>query len=209
LDELPEFKRSVLELLRQPLEERKITLNRTKYSIDYPASFMLIGSMNPCPCGYNGHPTKECTCAPGNISRYMSKISGPLLDRIDIHVEVSSIDAERVVNGEVSESSAEIRKRVISARLFQVDRFKMAGIGVRTNAELTANHIREICKIPPTAELLLKAAIQKLGLSVRAHDRILKLSRTIADLEQSEEIRLEHVAEAIHLRGLDRESNAN
>jgi magnesium chelatase family protein len=124
-------------------------------------------------------------------------------------VEVSSIDAERVVNGEVSESSAEIRQRVVCARQFQLDRFKKAGIGVRTNAELTANHIREICKIPTTAELLLKAAIQKLGLSVRAHDRILKLSRTIADLEQSEEIRLEHVAEAIHLRGLDRESNVN
>jgi len=209
LDELPEFKRSVLELLRQPLEERKITLNRTKYSIDYPASFMLIGSMNPCPCGYQGHPTKECTCAPGNISRYMSKISGPLLDRIDIHIEVSTIDSERVVDGALSESSAEIRKRVIAARQFQIDRYKSRALGIRTNAELTANHVREVCKIPQTAELLLKAAIQKLGLSVRAHDRILKLSRTIADLEQSDEIRLEHVAEAIHLRGLDRENNGN
>jgi magnesium chelatase family protein len=209
LDEIPEFKRPVLELLRQPLEERKITLNRTKYSIDYPASFMLIGSMNPCPCGYNGHLTKECTCAPGNIARYMSKISGPLLDRMDIHVEVSSIDADRVVNGEDSESSAEIRKRVVQARQFQLERYKKAGLSFRTNAELTVNHVREVCKIPQTAELLLKAAIQKLGLSVRAHDRILKLSRTIADLEQLEDIQLEHVAEAIHLRGLDRESTGN
>jgi magnesium chelatase family protein len=137
----------------------------------------------------------------------MNKISGPLLDRMDIHVEVSSIDAERVVNGEVSESSSVIRSRVIAARQFQLDRYKKAEIGIRTNAELAVSHIREICKIPQTAELLLKAAIQKLGLSVRAHDRILKLSRTIADLEQSDEILMEHVAEAIHLRGLDRQAN--
>lgn len=209
LDELPEFKRSVLELLRQPLEERKITLNRSKHTIEYPSSFMLIGSMNPCPCGYHRHPLKECTCAPGNISKYMSKISGPLLDRIDIHVEVSSIDADRVVDGEKSESSVEIRKRVIDARKFQIDRYKTMGLGFRTNADLTGNYVRQICKIPVTAELLLKAAIQKLGLSVRAHDRILKLSRTIADLEQSNDILMEHVAEAIHLRGLDREANFN
>ena len=204
LDELPEFKRSALEVMRQPMEERKVTISRAKVALDFPANFMLIASMNPCPCGFYNHPDKDCTCPPGAVQKYLNKISGPLLDRIDLHVEVTPVafsELSRAANGE---SSAEIRERVIAARQIQTERYKDQE-GVYANAQMSSKQLREICQIEPSGEALLKRAMERLNLSARAYDRILKVSRTIADLAASENIKPEHLAEAIHYRSLDRE----
>jgi magnesium chelatase family protein len=204
LDELPEFKRTVLEVMRQPMEERRVTISRAKVAVDFPASFMLIASMNPCPCGFYNHPDKECTCPAGAVQKYLNKVSGPLLDRIDLHVEVtpvafSELSAER--NGENSES---IRKKVITAREMQAERYKDHP-GIYANAQISSKMLKEQCVIDTVGQNLLKAAMNKLNLSARAYDRILKVSRTIADLDGSEKIRPEHIAEAIQYRSLDRQ----
>jgi len=204
LDELPEFKRSVLEVLRQPLEDRVVTISRAKFTVEYPASFMLIASMNPCPCGNYNHPEKECVCPPGAVQRYLNKISGPLLDRIDLHVEVTPVPFDELSRNRPAESSKEIRNRVIKAREIQKRRFAKYS-GVYANAQMNTRLLREICEISAVAQTLLKTAMERLKLSARAYDRILKVSRTIADLAESEEIKPEHVAEAIQYRSLDRE----
>ncbi len=204
LDELPEFKRSVLEVMRQPLEERRVTISRAKSSVNYPASFMLVASMNPCPCGFYNHPEKECICGPGVVQRYLSKISGPLLDRIDLHVEVTPVNFSELSSERPTEKSRSIRERVTAAREIQVSRFENKE-DIFCNAQMSPNMVRNICKINEAGQALLKQAMERLGLSARAYDRILKVSRTIADLAQSEEIELEHLAEAIHYRSLDRE----
>ena len=204
LDELPEFKRSVLEVMRQPLEERKVNIARAKFSVDYPCSFMLVTSMNPCPCGYYNHPEKECTCPPGAVQKYMSKISGPLLDRIDLHVEVTPVNFNELASDRLAEKSELIRERVITARNIQIERFGDRP-DLHANAQMTPQMVREICKITEAGQILLKKAMEKLGLSARAYDRILKVSRTIADLAGSDDIKVEHLAEAIHFRSLDRE----
>ena len=204
LDELPEFKRSVLEVMRQPLEERKVTISRARLSVDYPCSFMLITSMNPCQCGFYNHPEKECTCPPGAVQKYMSKISGPLLDRIDLHVEVTPVNFNELSSDRLAEKSEVIRERVIKARDIQLERFG-ANPALHANAQMSPQMVRDICKIDAAGQNLLKKAMEKLGLSARAYDRILKVSRTIADLAGSQEIKLEHLAEAIHFRSLDRE----
>ncbi len=204
LDELPEFKRSVLEVMRQPMEERKITISRSRLSIDYPANFMLVASMNPCPCGYYNHPEKECVCGPGVVQRYLGKISGPLLDRIDLHVEVVPVGFDEMTARRKSQTSMEIRERVVVARHAQSHRFKNL-TNVHCNAMMPANLAKEICVISEQGKLLLKTAMERLGLSARAYDRILKVSRTIADLAGTEEILIEHLAEAIQYRSLDRE----
>jgi magnesium chelatase family protein len=204
LDELPEFKRTVLEVMRQPMEERRVTISRAKVSIDYPANFMLVASMNPCPCGYYNHPEKECVCAPGVVQRYLSKVSGPLLDRIDLHVEVVPISFDEMTAKRKSETSDEIRERVVSARQIQGERFKDQ-TNIYCNAMMPSNMVKDICLINDAGRSLLKTAMERLGLSARAYDRILKVSRTIADLTGMEDIRTEHLAEAIQYRSLDRE----
>lgn len=204
LDELPEFKRTVLEVMRQPMEERKVTISRAKVALDFPSNFMLIASMNPCPCGFFNHPEKECTCAAGAVGKYLNKISGPLLDRIDLHVEVTPVAFSELSAVKKSESSNEIRERVIKARNIQTERYK-ENIGMYANAQMSSKILREICVIDKVGETLLKKAMEKLNLSARAYDRILKVSRTIADLESSEKIKPEHLAEAIQYRSLDRE----
>jgi len=205
LDELPEFKRSVLEVLRQPLEERQVTISRSKYSVEYPASFMLVASMNPCPCGYYNHPDKDCVCAPGIVQKYLNKISGPLLDRIDIHVEVTPVPFKELSSVRESEKSEVIRERVIAARQIQEQRYKNME-GIYCNAQITSKLLRTICKIDDAGQSLLKKAMDRLSLSARAYDRILKVARTIADLDNSEDIKNDHLAEAIHYRSLDREN---
>lgn len=204
LDELPEFKRTVLEVMRQPLEERRVTISRAKSSIDYPASFMLVASMNPCPCGFHNHPEKDCVCAPGIVQKYLSKISGPLLDRIDLHVEVTPVKFNELTSARSSERSDIIRKRVTRARAVQSKRFENVP-QVFCNAQMSPQMVRELCPIEQTGQDLLKVAMEKLGLSARAYDRILKVSRTIADLAEAETIGNEHLAEAIHYRSLDRD----
>lgn len=204
LDELPEFKRTVLEVMRQPLEERRVTISRAKVSIDYPANFMLVASMNPCPCGYYNHPEKECVCGPGVVQRYLNKVSGPLLDRIDLHVEVTPVSFDQMTADRKSESSQEIRVRVIRARQAQKERFEETP-EVFNNAMMGSALTKDVCKINEAGKTLLKTAMDRLGLSARAYDRILKVSRTIADLAGSEEIKIEHLAEAIQYRSLDRE----
>ena len=204
LDELPEFKRTVLEVMRQPLEERKVAISRAKFSVEYPASFMLVSSMNPCPCGYYNHPEKECVCAPGVVQKYLNRLSGPLLDRIDLHVEVIPVPFNELSKSRVAESSEHIRNRVIAAREIQEQRYKNE-IGVYSNAQMSSRMLQEICRLNNESTELLKIAMHKLGLSARAYDRILKVSRTIADLEGSEDIKTEHLAEAIQYRSLDRE----
>ncbi|MDF3077844.1 MAG: magnesium chelatase [Sphingobacteriaceae bacterium] len=204
LDELPEFKRTVLEVMRQPLEERRVTISRARFSVDYPASFMLVASMNPCPCGFYNHPEKECICAPGVVQKYLSKISGPLLDRIDLHVEVTPVNFNELASDRLAEKSEQIRERVIKARDVQIKRFEDK-TDVFSNAQMSPKTVRDICKITDAGNALLKKAMEKLGLSARAYDRILKVARTIADLGGSEEIEIEHLAEAIHYRSLDRE----
>ncbi len=204
LDELPEFKRTVLEVMRQPLEERQVTISRAKISVDFPANFMLLASMNPCPCGYYNHPEKECVCPPGVVQRYLNKVSGPLLDRIDLHVEVTPVSFDEMTSNRKTEGSQEIRERVISARQKQTERFT-GNKEVFCNAMMSAQMVKHICEINPAGKALLKTAMEKLGLSARAYDRILKVSRTIADLADSDDIKIEHLAEAIQYRSLDRE----
>ena len=204
LDELPEFKRTVLEVMRQPLEERRVTISRAKMSVDYPASFMLVASMNPCPCGYYNHPDRECVCGPGIVQKYLSKISGPLLDRIDLHVEVTPVNFTELSSERVSEKSETIRERVIRAREIQQKRFTEKP-DLHCNAQMESKMVRQVCKISETGQILLKKAMEKLGLSARAYDRILKVARTIADLAGTEDIQIEHLAEAIQFRSLDRE----
>jgi len=204
LDELPEFKRTVLEVMRQPLEERKVVISRTRLAVEFPASFMLIASMNPCPCGYYNHPEKECTCPPGTVEKYLNRVSGPLLDRIDLHVEVTPVSFDEISSRRKQESSADIRARVIQARDRQTARFE-GHPEIHSNALMPPEMVKELCEIGETGRLLLKRAMERLGLSARAYDRILKVSRTIADLAGSESIQIEHVAEAIQYRSLDRE----
>jgi magnesium chelatase family protein len=205
LDELPEFKRTVLEVMRQPMEERRVTISRAKVALDFPANFMLIASMNPCPCGFYNHPERECTCPPGAVQKYLNKVSGPLLDRIDLHVEVTPVAFSELSNtNSKGEPSSSIRDRVIKAREIQAERYK-ATDGVYGNAQMSSKMLREICVISIAGENLLKRAMEKLNLSARAYDRILKVSRTIADLAGTEDIRTEHLAEAIQYRSLDRE----
>ena len=205
LDELPEFQRSVLELMRQPLEDRKITISRAKYSLEYPANFMLIASMNPCPCGYYNHPTKECSCNNGMVKRYLSKISGPLLDRIDIHVEVVPVELDKLTTNNEIEASCSIRERVIAARQIQTQRFKNHP-GIHCNAQMSPQLAKKYCELNKDVIGIIKLAMQKFGLSARAYDRIIKLSRTIADLDSSKEIKVHHVTEAIQYRSLDKDS---
>lgn len=205
LDELPEFKRSVLEVLRQPIEERRVTISRARFTVDYPASFMLIASMNPCPCGYYNHPEKECVCAPGVVQRYLNKISGPLLDRIDLHVEVTPVSFEELAGEALTEGSKTIRERVTIARVVQEARFEKHE-NIYCNAQMPSSMIRKTCVISKAGQTLLHTAMERLGLSARAYDRILKVSRTIADLAKSDDIKIEHLAEAIQFRSLDREN---
>ena len=205
LDELPEFKRSVLEVMRQPLEDRMVTISRSRLSVEYPASFMLIASMNPCPCGFYNHPDKDCICGPGIVQKYLSKISGPLLDRIDLHVEVTPVNFSELSSKQATEKSASIRERVIKARALQDLRFEKYNT-IHYNAQMSPNMVRNICEINEAGKALIKKAMEKLGLSARAYDRILKVSRTIADLAEMETIELEHLAEAINFRSLDRDS---
>ena len=204
LDELPEFKTAVLEVLRQPLEERRVTISRARTSIEFPANFMLVASMNPCPCGYFNHPEKECTCVPGTVQKYLNKISGPLLDRIDLHVEVTPVSYSELTDRTRRASSEEIRSRVMAARAVQEERYREHH-DIYCNAMITPNLLSECCKIDIVGSNLLKNAMAKLNLSARAYDRILKVSRTIADLETSGYIQPQHIAEAIQYRSLDRE----
>jgi magnesium chelatase family protein len=204
LDELPEFKRTVLEVMRQPMEERRVTISRAKVALDFPSSFMLIASMNPCPCGYYNHPEKECTCPPGAVQKYLNKISGPLLDRIDLHVEVTPVAFNELSSKHEFEKSEAIRIRVIKARERQAERYK-DNSGIYCNAQMSSKMLKEICVITQAGSNLLKVAMERLNLSARAYDRILKVSRTIADLAGSDDIKPEHLAEAIQYRSLDRE----
>lgn len=206
LDELPEFKRAVLEVLRQPMEERRVTISRAKITVDYPAGFTLIASMNPCPCGYYNHPDKECVCGSAVVKKYLNKISGPLLDRIDLHVEVTPVSYEELSSLErPAESSKDIAARVVQAREIQAGRFQDK-TSIYCNAQMPSNMVREVCQVNQAGLTLIKKAMEKLQLSARAYDRILKVSRTIADLAGSADIKIEHLAEAIHFRSLDRES---
>ncbi len=204
LDELPEFQRNVLELLRQPLEERKVPISRAHGTVEFPANFLLISAMNPCPCGYFHHPEKPCTCKPYQVDRYLHRISGPLLDRIDMHLEVFPLGYSDMFKPQESESSQVIRERICIARDIQKIRFK--DLSIRTNAEMNSVQVKEICALDNTSASLLRNAIEKLQLSARAHDRILKMARTIADISQAKEIEPKHLAEAINYRNLDREN---
>jgi magnesium chelatase family protein len=204
LDELPEFKKNVLEVLRQPLEDCKVTVSRSKLSLEFPANFMLAAAMNPCPCGYYTDPNKECTCTLPSIQKYMAKISGPLLDRIDIHIEVPAVKYKDLSANEKSESSEKIRERVIYARDIQISRYSDIS-HIYNNGDMGSKEVRKYCRLDTSGEELLKMAMTKLGLSARAYDRILKVSRTIADLDQSESILSRHISEAIQYRSLDRE----
>jgi magnesium chelatase family protein len=205
LDELPEFQRTVLEVMRQPLEDRVITISRAKFSVEYPASFMLVASMNPCPCGYYNHPEKDCVCSPGIRQKYLNKISGPLLDRIDIHIEVIPVPFEKLSGKESLENSETIRERVSKARMIQQERFAEIP-SVHNNAQMNTKMIRKYCALDAIGQQLIKNAMEKVGLSARAYDRILKVSRTIADLEGCEKIESHHLAEAIQYRSLDRDN---
>ncbi len=205
LDELPEFKRSVLEVMRQPMEDRVVTISRARISVDFPASFMLIAAMNPCPCGYYNHPDQPCVCAPGLVQKYLNKISGPLMDRIDLHVEVVPVAFKDLSERRKGEESHLIRERVMQARKIQEQRFANNPT-IHANAQMSSKLLNQVCEIDDTGRALLKNAMERLSLSARAYDRILKVSRTIADLEQSEQIKTEHLAEAINYRSLDRET---
>jgi magnesium chelatase family protein len=204
MDELPEFKRNVLEVMRQPLEDRVITISRAKFTIEYPASFMLIASMNPCPCGYYNHPDKPCQCGPGAVKKYLNRISGPLMDRIDIQIEIIPVPFKELSEQREGEKSEVIRKRVMVARAVQSARFA-GSRGIYSNSQMSSRMLRKYCRLDEAGAKILKNAMERLGLSARAYDRILKVSRTIADLEQSESIQTQHVAEAINYRNLDRE----
>jgi magnesium chelatase family protein len=204
LDELPEFKRTVLEVMRQPMEERRVTISRAKVALDFPASFMLVASMNPCPCGFFNHPERDCTCPPGAVQKYLNKISGPLLDRIDLHVEVTPVAFSELSSSKQFEKSEAVRERVMKARALQAGRYSH-NTGIYCNAQMSSKMLKEICVINTASQNLLKVAMEKLNLSARAYDRILKVSRTIADLAGSSDIKAEHLAEAIQYRSLDRE----
>jgi magnesium chelatase family protein len=208
LDELPEYQRVVLEVMRQPLEDRVVTISRAKFTVDYPAGFMLIAAMNPCPCGYHNHPEKECVCGPGTVQKYLNKISGPLLDRIDLHVEVTPVSYDELANHQPEEGSSEIRGRVVNARLLQEKRYENES-GVHSNAQMSSKDIQTFCRLDETGSAILKSAMEKMGLSARAYDRILKVARTIADLDFSDEIKSNHLAEAIQFRSLDRDNWVN
>ncbi|MCX6245309.1 MAG: YifB family Mg chelatase-like AAA ATPase [Bacteroidetes bacterium] len=205
LDELPEFKRTVLEVLRQPLEDRVVTISRAKFSVEYPASFMLVAAMNPCPCGYYNHPSIECKCGAGFVQKYLNKISGPMFDRIDIHVEVIPVPFRELSNARPSVKSEVIRERVIEARQIQEKRYEEVP-GVYCNAQISSKMLRKVCSLDDACNLLLKNAMEKLGLSARAFDRILKVSRTIADIDKAADIQASHLAEAIQYRSLDRDN---
>ena len=205
LDELPEFSRDVLEVMRQPLEDRKICVARANYKVEYPAGVMFVASMNPCPCGYYNHPTKACTCSPGQVQRYLNKISGPLLDRIDLQIEIVPVPFEKISDTAPGEPSAAIRERVIAARKIQEERFR-GEKGIYCNAQMTPKLITRYAVLDETSLAMLKTAMTRFDLSARAYDRILKVARTIADLDRSENIQFQHVAEAIGYRNLDRES---
>lgn len=202
LDELPEFSRTAMEVLRQPIEDGKVTISRVSGTISYPCSIMLVAAMNPCPCGYFGHPSKPCTCSAAAVSRYLSRVSGPLLDRLDLHIEVPPVEFDEIASEERSETSAEIKNRVNAAREIQNERFR--GTAIACNAKITPDLLHDACRLSPEGRALLKTAFEKLGLSARAYDRVLKVARTIADLDASGEIRPEHVAEAVQYRSLDR-----
>ena len=205
LDELPEFKRAVLEVMRQPVEDRFVTISRAKFTVEYPASFMLVAAMNPCPCGYYNHPDKDCVCAPGVVQKYLNKISGPLLDRIDIHIEVTPVSYDELTDKKEYEKSDSIRKRVETARDVQETRFE-ENEDIHCNAQMATRELKKICQIDSAGNQLLKTAMDRLNLSARAYDRIVKVSRTIADLAGSDDILPEHLAEAIQYRSLDREN---
>jgi magnesium chelatase family protein len=206
LDELPEFNRSTLETMRQPMEDRRVTISRAALSVEFPSSFILIASMNPCPCGYSNHPDKECTCPPGAVFKYLNRISGPLLDRIDLHMEVVPVPFTQLSASSPSESSLQIRQRVMAAREMQRRRYEgQTPMATYCNAQISGRLLRHYCRIDTAGEQLLRTAMEKLKLSVRAHDHILKISRTIADLSGSEEIGPQHLAEAIQFRSLDRD----
>ena len=204
LDEFPEYQRNVLEVLRQPIEDRRISISRVKCNVEYPASFMLVASMNPCPCGYYNHPTKACVCSPGQVQKYLNKISGPLMDRIDLQIEVIPVPFEKMSDTQVAESSEQIRQRVIRARQLQEVRYRDVQ-GVYCNAQMNSRLLAEYARPDEKGLALLKNAMNRLNLSARAYDRILKVARTIADLEGCESVRSEHLAEAIGYRSLDRE----
>lgn len=209
LDELPEFRRSVLEVLRQPMEENMVSISRAKITVEYPAGFMLIASMNPCPCGFYNHPEKECVCGAGTVKKYLNRISGPLMDRIDLHVEVTPVSYDELsISNQPTEKSETIRERVIKAREIQLHRYD-AMPEIHNNSQMPANQIRHICVLDHAGNMLVKKAMEKLQLSARAYDRILKVARTLADLAGEEKIGLEHLAEAIHFRSLDRASWAS
>lgn len=205
LDELPEFKRNVLEVLRQPMEDRVVTIARAKQTTEFPANFMLVAAMNPCPCGYYNHPTQDCTCQPGTVEKYLNRISGPLLDRIDLHIEVTPVPFEELSKKEVGEKSKTVRERVTLARMIQTERFADVP-EIHSNAQMTAKQIEKYCKLDEDCTKLLKSAMDRLSLSARAYDRIRKVARTIADLANSQDIKPEHLAEAIQYRSLDRDN---
>ena len=204
LDEMPEFGHSVLEVLRQPMEDKHITISRVRYSVDYPSNFTLVASMNPCPCGYYNHPDKECTCSPAAVRRYAGRISGPLMDRIDLHVEITPVSREELTSAEPAESSAAVRERVMRARERQAERFR--GTGIYTNTMMSSAMLRTFCPLSPDVRRLLDGAMERLQLSARAYDRIIKVARTIADLEGKADIEPLHISEAITYRSLDRDS---
>ncbi len=205
LDELPEFNRSVLDVMRQPLENHTITISRSRYNVDYPSAFMLVGAMNPCPCGYHNHPDRDCVCAPGTVQRYLSRISGPLLDRIDIQIEITPVPFDKIADRRPAESSEKIRERVVGARKIQQDRFRNIK-GVYSNSQMSGRLLHKFATPDATGLKLLKTAMHRRSLSARAYDRILKVSRTIADIDASENIKSVHLAEAINYRNLDREN---
>lgn len=202
LDELPEFSRAAMECLRQPLEDGRVTISRVSASLSYPCSIMLVAAMNPCPCGYYGHPTRRCTCSAQAVERYLNKVSGPLLDRIDLHIEVPPVEFEQLASSQKAESSASIRERVNAARAIQQARF--AGTDITSNARIPTSRLKEFCPLTESANTLLKGAFERMGLSARAYDRLLKVARTIADLDNSRFIDTPHIAEAIQYRSLDR-----
>lgn len=202
LDELPEYKRTVLEVMRQPMEDRYVSISRSKFTVDFPTKFMLVAAMNPCPCGYYNHPDKECTCGSAQVQRYLSKVSGPLMDRIDLHVEVTPVNYDDLANDVPKEGSKEIRQRVIAARLIQIDRYNVSP--TTSNATMSSKELKSYCRLDDGGKELLKTAMDRLGLSARAYDRILKVARTIADLDDQPYILAKHLAEAIQYRSLDK-----